>query len=277
MNTTINTTCIGSYADFDLAQTLHSGQCFRFEERGGAFRVCAGARCYLLSQRGSSLFLHGEAAAQDIDFLTRYFDLARDYGAIKRALSAGDPVMAEACRCAGGVRVLRQDLFEALVTFILSQNNNIPRIKKIVEALCEHFGPRLEGPCGPYHAFPTPGALAGVTAQELEPLRAGFRARYVADAVEKLARGEVSLELVREAPYEQAKAELMKIRGVGEKVANCVLLFGANRLDAFPVDVWIARAIDRLYGGEIDAGRFSPHGGIAQQYLFFYAREQGLK
>ena len=163
---------------------------------------------------------------------------------------------------------MRQDPYEALCTFIISQNNNIKRIKGIVGRLCESFGDEIED--GVY-GFPTAERLAKLTPDDLAPLRAGFRNRYIIDSAKKVASGEVDLELCKTADYEAALAELMKITGVGVKVADCTLLFGMYRVEAFPIDVWMKRAMEKLFPG-MTAADFGEYAGIAQQYIFHYSR-----
>ena len=208
------------------------------------------------------------AAPQDSQLWADYFDLSLDYGAIRRSLCELHPILREAAQYAGGIRILRQEPFEALCTFIISQNNNIPRIKGIVERLCENFGKQLPDGC---YTFPDANRLANLTQDALAPLRAGFRARYLLDAARKVNSGAVDLERCRSLPYEEARAELMRITGVGVKVADCTLLFGLHRTEAFPVDVWMRRALDRLFDG-MQGSDFGEYAGIAQQYIFHYSR-----
>ncbi|MBP3268420.1 MAG: DNA-3-methyladenine glycosylase 2 family protein, partial [Ruminococcus sp.] len=186
-------------------------------------------------------------------------DLDTDYGELKRRFSE-DAVLSKACAFAGGIRLLRQDSWETLSSFIISQNNNIPRIKGIISRLCEHYG-----------GYPSVEQLKGETPDSLAFLRAGFRAKYIVDAVEKLTDGEVSVERAKTLPTDEARAELMKIKGVGPKVADCAMLFGMYRLDAFPKDVWVKRVMAKYYpDGLPDC--ISGAEGIAQQYLFHYIR-----
>lgn len=259
-------TCVKRPPFFDLEQTLTCGQCFRYAlEPDGWAQVMAGERRVRVRQREDTLLFEatGEEAG---DFWLPYFDLNADYGKIRETLYAHTSL--RPCMEAGaGIRILRQDPFEVLLCFIISQNNNIPRIQGIVERLCEQWGrPLAQG-----YAFPTPQALANLTVEDLAPLRSGFRAKYILDAAQKVAWGQVDLQQIARLPLEQARAQLMTIRGVGVKVADCTLLFGFHRLECFPVDVWIARAMEELFphGADFTAG---PYAGLAQQYIFFYAR-----
>ena len=254
--------------DLDLPQTLDCGQSFRWEEQpDGSFKgVAYGKRVTVLFD-GDSLCIEG--AEEDDRALWRgYFDLDTDYSQIRSSVSGLHPVLCEAAKYAAGIRILRQEPYEALCTFIISQNNNIKRIKGIVRRLCESFGEPL--PDGAF-AFPTAEAMSRLTVEDLAVLRAGFRARYLVDAAKKVSSGEVDLELCRTADYDAARSELMKITGVGTKVADCTLLFGMYRVEAFPLDVWMKRAMAQLFPGMAPSD-FGDHAGIAQQYIFHYSR-----
>ena len=191
-----------------------------------------------------------------------------DYGAIRDRLSAADPVLAEAARYAPDIRILNQDPWEALCSFILSQCNNIGRIKGLVNRLSRTWGsPIIEG----NRAFPTPEALAQAGETELRKAGCGFRAPYVAAAARSAAEGKLDWETLRRLPLDEARGELTKLPGVGPKVADCALLYGLHRLDAFPMDVWMKRAMKTLFPGKSPA-EFGRCAGIAQQYIFHYSR-----
>ena len=247
---------------FDLAATLTCGQCFRWREgEDGSFSGVAFGRTLTVSEESA-----GQAAEDPL--WRSYFDLDLDYGAIRRELSALSPELETAASFAPGIRILRQDPWEALCSFILSQNNNIPRIMGIVDRLCENFGERL--PEGGF-SFPEPERLAGLSVEDLAPLRCGFRARYVLDAARRVAGGELPLDEVAVLPLSEAREALQTIDGVGPKVAECALLYGMHRLDAFPLDVWMRRAMQTLFPGK-SPDFFGPFAGIAQQYVFHYSR-----
>lgn len=254
--------------DFELKDTLMCGQCFRFKENAdGSFTGVAFEKEITLCKSGDTLTLF----TSEEDFLNiwkNYFDLELDYSRIKEDLSKIHPTLGEAARFAPGIRILRQEPFEALISFIISQNNNIKRISGIVERLCALCGKEIgEG----VYAFPTVDALAKLGAEDLAPIRAGFRARYIVDAAKKVQSGEVNPAGLDGLSYDEAKAELMKITGVGVKVADCVLLYGLHRLEGFPMDVWMKRAMAALFP-QIDGSAFGKYAGIAQQYIFHYAR-----
>ena len=250
---------------FNLADTLTCGQCFRWvEDQDGWWKGIAGGHPCAAKQQDSSLLLEIEEGTEE--FWRQYFDLDRDYPAICRLFSQ-DSHLAKAIAYAPGIHILHQDRWEALASFILSQNNNIKRIQGIIQRLCAAFGEPVEDS----FSFPTAERLSTATLDELSVLRAGFRAKYLLDAARKVASGGIDLQTVAEMPIDKARQCLMQIYGVGPKVADCALLYGFGRMECFPADVWIKRVSATLY----------PHGlpaytqklaGIAQQYLFHYVR-----
>lgn len=254
--------------NFDIRQTFFCGQCFRWQEdENGFFTGIVGEKSLSLSQSGDEITLHG-VSKSDIPFWEDYFDLSTDYSAYIKTLSQ-DPVLKAACAAAPGIRILRQEPFETLISFIISQNNNIPRIAGIIGRLCESFGEKLDGG----YSFPTAKRLCGVTEEELAPLRAGFRAKYIVDAVNKVNSGETDFSLIGELPTAEARELLKRIKGVGDKVADCVLLFAFHKLDAFPKDVWVKRVMARFYPDGLPECTKGIE-GVAQQYLFDYIRQQ---
>lgn len=260
---------VNGIKDLSLAQTLDCGQSFRWEEQGdGSFRGVAFGKCVTVLLDEDRLYIKN-ATVDDFDNIWKdYFDLTLDYGEIRKQISSIHPVLAEAAKYAPGIRILRQESFEALCTFIISQNNNIKRIKGIVKRLCECFGDEIEENV---FAFPTAQRLSQLCPEDLAPLRAGFRNRYIIDAAKKVASGDVDLEKCVKSDYEEARKELMKITGVGVKVADCTLLFGMHRIEAFPVDVWMKRALEKLFP-DMKPDDFGEYAGIAQQYIFHYSR-----
>ena len=257
--------CTLHIPEFDLAQTLNCGQSFRWRrEADDAFIGVADRYPAHIRQQGDKITITSAAGEA---FWRHYFDIDTDYGALKR-LFCNTEQLIEPCLCAGGIRILRQDGWEALASFIISQNNNIKRISGIIERLCESFGDTVgEG----LYAFPPPERLAGCTIEALAPLRCGFRARYLIDAAQKVCSGVVQLDALATLPLNQARAMLMQIVGVGCKVADCALLFGFYRLECFPVDVWIGRALKELFADGFPEA-LAPYAGIAQQMQFHYMR-----
>ena len=258
--------------DFSLPETLDCGQAFRWKKLpdGSFFGVARGRACHIAQTAGEVRILGG---AEDFETVWRgYFDLDRDYGEIKRRLSS-DPVLARAVAHAPGVRLLRQEPWEALCSFIISQCNNIPRIKGIVEKLCALYGEPVEAPWGEARAFPAAERVAELEEIDLAPLHAGYRAPYILAAARAVAAGELDLEKTGLLPCTEARAELKKLNGVGDKVANCVVLFGLHQLDAFPVDVWIKRALAENMPEGFEPSSLGKYAGLAQQYMFYHARE----
>ncbi len=253
-----------------LSQTLDCGQAFRWTEQDGIWQAMVGNRLWRLKQTADKITVFDCNEAEFYGFIVPYFDLERDYEKIVKAVSENE-VFRAAAEIAGGIRILKQDPWETLCSFIISQNNNIPRIKGIIDRLCEGFGERTDGG----YTFPTAERIASLSIEELAPLRSGFRAKYILDAARKFADGSISPEHIATLPTDEARAELMKIYGVGEKVADCTLLFGFARIDAFPKDVWIKRAMNVLFKGVLPECAV-PFAGIAQQYLFHYARTTKL-
>ncbi len=254
--------------DLSLADTLDCGQAFRWSEcEDGSWQGVAFGRYLKISAENKKLILHDTDFEEFEAVWRNYFDLDRDYNYIKNILSA-DKTLKKAAEFASGIRVLRQDAWECLCSFIISQNNNIPRIKGIINRLCQVFGEPLENG---FYTFPSADRIASLTVEELAPLRSGFRAKYIIDAAKRVASGETDLKRISEMKSDVARGELTKIYGVGEKVADCVLLFGMGHINVLPKDVWIKRVLSELYDGELPDFA-APYAGIAQQYLFHYAR-----
>lgn len=251
----------------DIGLCLDCGQAFRFSKNeDGSFHGVVGGTVLDVKQEGDICTFYHTTKDEFMRVWYPYFDLERDYEKICESFD--DEYLIRACREYYGIRILRQDRWEALCSFIISQNNNIPRIKGIVERLCEAFGEKTGEND---YSFPSYEVLADKTVEDLAPLRSGFRAKYIIDAAQKVRSGEVNLEKLDKIPIEEARQELMKIKGVGAKVAECTLLYGVNLVDAFPVDVWVRRICQELYPDGlpvcIDGVR-----GIAQQYLFHWRR-----
>lgn len=255
--------------DLNLAQTLDCGQSFRWTEQAdGSFFGVAYGKYASMRLNGETLYIKGAKTDDFFNIWKEYLDLNLDYGTVKTELCKIHPVLKEAITYAPGLRILKQEPFEAFCTFILSQNNHIKRIKGMVQRLCENFGERIgEG----VFAFPKAETLASLSEEALSPVRAGFRSKYLLDGAEKILSGEVDLERCRKLPYEEAKQELMKVKGIGVKVADCILLYGLHRIEAFPMDVWMKRAMEILFPG-MKPEDFGPYAGIAQQYIFHYSR-----
>jgi len=268
-----NNIILRSCENFDLDQTFNCGQCFRFEKADGVYTGVALGRQISLMQEGDTVIIYNTAPEEFEAKWRAYFDLDRDYAAIIRELSFDERIRT-AVQKTSGIRILRQDGWETLCAFIISQNNNIPRIKKIIASLCRLLGEAIGENV---YAFPTAERICSAGEAGLTALNCGYRAKYLYDAAKKVAQGEIDLTRLPKLPYMEAKQELMKIKGVGDKVADCALLFGLGFYEAFPMDVWVKRAVQNYYGADFKPEYFGKYAGIAQQYLFYYERSFAKK
>lgn len=254
--------------DFSLSDTLDCGQCFRWYSLDSNTYTGVVAKKHLtIIEKDNRIILKNTSKTDFENLWKNYFDLGTDYTTIKKSFDSNE-ILLQSTHFAPGIRVLRQEGWEALCSFIISQNNNLKRIKGIVKALCEKFGEKL--PCGEY-AFPSPLALANSTIEEIQTTKCGFRAKYIYDAACKVATKEINLKNLYTAPIEEARTTLQQIKGVGPKVAECALLYGFARMECFPQDVWIKRAMKILFPNGLPQCA-NNHLGIAQQFIFHYAR-----
>ena len=259
--------------DLDLTHTFECGQCFRWVPDGdGAYAGAAGSFAARVSLEGSELAV--DATGGDEAFWRHYFDLDTDYGAIKEKLAGSEPLIKPATAYGYGIRILNQDPFEMIISFIISQNNNIPRIRKNIESLCEKYGDPIEG--SERRAFPSPEALAAADEKDLAAMKLGYRGPYIIAAAKKYM----------ECGCPECREELLSYYGIGPKVANCIMLFGLRDTAAFPVDTWVKQIMNDMYGfGMNDAKgmqtfakeKFGDLAGYAQQYLFYYYRDRKQK
>lgn len=263
-----------STKDFDIRQILDCGQIFRYEkiEEGKYYVYSLDKRC-LVEQIGDCVKIYSD----DKEYFWHYFDLDRDYSEIKDLLR-NKPFMAQAVEYGSGIRILNQDKWEMLISFIISANNHIPRIKGIIRRLCDRLGKDV----GEYKAFPTVQAMASESESFYAELGAGYRAKYLADTSRKVAEG-FDLECIVDMQADKANKYLRTLLGVGEKVADCILLFGYHKSDVFPVDTWICKVYKDIFGESCDNKKvireklinmYSKElAGYAQQYLFFNKRD----
>lgn len=282
-----NKVIIEGVRDFNSDHTFDNGQCFRWNrEEDGSYTGVAFGRAVNISCDGDTVVLDNTGAEDYQNIWRNYLDLDRDYGSIKKMLSAKDAAMRKAISYGSGMRILQQEKWETLVSFILSQNNNIGRIKKCVEGICTAYGT----PIGVYrgsmrYSFPTPESLSKLCPEDLDPCRLGYRAKYIVETAKQvLADGKDKLESMGHASEEEACRYLLGLSGVGPKVANCIMLFSMGKYGSFPLDVWIKRVMSQIYHieegnikqmEEYAASYFGEYGGIAQQYLFYYMRSIG--
>lgn len=277
---------------FNIKHILESGQVFRFEKLSDhSYLLNAKQKLIKITQQeGSSSVIFYNTNISEVDEVwSPYFDLETSYSYIAEKLSAKDEFMAKAVAFGEGIRILRQDPWEMLISFIISQNKAIPHIKECIGNIARGFGYPLresdaDGKC--YYAFPSPKALSVASEEALRECKVGFRAPYIMDACRKILNGEVILNDLYIMSREEAKEKLMIIQGVGPKIADCILLFAYGKFGAFPTDVWIKRVIEGIYfeGKEVkpeEIQRFAKEyfgelAGYAQQYIFYYGREHAL-
>ncbi len=262
---------------FDLRKTADSGQAFRFTRTGpGSYRLLAGSRLLRLTQEepcGPAVL--DCSPAEYHAFWKTYFDLDTDYRSVSEQIPPEDRYLSQAARFGRGIRILRQDPWEMLVTFILSQRKNIPAIKKSVEKLCEAAGcPVTDSSGRKFSAFPRPAELARLSLDDLKACGLGYRARYIRQTAEDAASGKAPLDQWQSEPDDRLMEHLLSLSGVGNKVASCIMLFGFHRLNAFPRDVWILKVLKEHYQDSFDPAAYSPYAGIMQQYLFYYIRAE---
>ena len=269
--------------ELDLRVIAESGQCFRMREDAfpgfpgspqRLWRLVHGHHVLYMAVEDQKAWVSATKEEWEITWLP-YFDAGMDYGAFRRKGGGSSPFMREAFAKGEGLRILRQDPFEMLLTFLLSQRKSIPAIAANVEALCRAYGDPLTTPVETIYAFPTPAALYPVGEEEYRRMGLGYRSPYLACAVRMVAEGELNLDSIASLSTPELIAELMRVKGVGIKVASCVALFGYGRKDCAPVDVWIARAIEEEFGGEDPFPAFAPFQGLAQQYVFFLQKHRG--
>jgi len=263
---------------FSPEKTFDCGQCFRFTVSEGSVTGIALGRRITIRKEGEGFILSGVTLAEFEEVWRRYLSLDTDYDAIHRTIVTALPeddrrIMACAADVSQGIRILRQDRWEALCSFIVSQNNNIPRIKKIIETMCRSLGKPIGD--GDY-AFPTAEAVFAAGEEKIFSMGTGFRAKYIIDAARVVVEDPSFLDSVTAcATYAEADVLLRQIKGVGPKVSACALLFGFGRTEAFPIDVWIRRVMDKYFPDGLDYTLFGDFAGIAQQYLFYYERYMG--
>ncbi len=272
------------YDSFSISQTLECGQCFRFEKIDEEnYVVIAFGRILNIYQSGEEI-VFADTSEEDFNNIWKgYFDLDRNYMGIKLKISENDEILRKAIAYAPGIRILNQERFECLISFIISQNNRIPMIKKVIANISERFGKHIGNFNGvDYYSFPSPEELSLADEADLMECKTGFRAKYIIDAVEKVLTGSINLD-DNSMDTDTLRKILMEIKGVGPKVADCTMMFSFGRCETFPTDVWVKRIMSELYfnGNEVGIKEihkkadecFGEYAGYAQQYLFNYARQ----
>lgn len=258
--------------DFNVKHTLECGQVFRYKVQDFGYTVYT-------SDQKADIYCQNDSIkifTNNKKYFINYFDFCTNYAKIKSSLGA-NPIMAQAIKFGSGIRILRGEPLEMIISFIISQNNNIPRIKGIIEKICEGYGTYN----GDYYAFPTLQQLKSIPFEFFKKIGCGYRDRYLYKAIEMLGN-EIDIERIANMPTIEARTELMKLMGVGRKVADCILLFGFRKTDVFPTDTWVVKCYNSIYQtDEKNAVKISEHfvkefgelSGFAQQYLFYKMRE----
>ena len=263
--------------DFDLDKIARSGQCFRWQKEGeNTWRIVHKGQCLLIRELGEGRYCLSCSEEAYHTHWRSYFDLDEDYRSIRAKIKAvDDPFLHAACTYGKGIRILRQDPWETLVSFIISQNKNIPSIKNCIALLCAAAGELMTDDMGEkYTAFPSPEAILNMSEEQLRACRLGYRWNYVRSAALAVAEGALDISALMPADEEETLAHLTAVPGVGVKVASCVSLFGLHHMDAFPVDVWIKRILANEYPAGYPMERYRPYNGVYQQYMFFYYRDR---
>lgn len=295
-NIHLESTKISGLQRFDIDKIFDCGQCFRFDKVNNSnhqkeYSGIAFGKFVSFAQDGDELTIYNSTYGEYERIWKHYLGIDIDYEAIENDIlsRSSNTSLYEAVKYGRGIRILSQEPWEAICSFIISQNNNIPRIKKIIEALSKECGDPVALPeayekhlsgISSLHSFPTPEAIMELGVDGLFALKTGFRAKYIYDAAEKVISGELDYELLHNLPTNAALSELCKVKGIGPKVASCALLFGFEKHDAFPIDVWIKKVIAKYFTDDIssfDPNTLGKYAGIAQQYLFYYERYGGYE
>lgn len=269
--------------NFNLRDIFECGQCFRWNTtKNNTYVGVAFGKVIEVKLIDKDLYIYNTTKEEVEKIWIEYFDLNRDYGSIKKDLSK-DPLLAEAIEFGEGIRLLKQDPFELIISFIISANNRIPMIKRAIDKISQRWGKPIEYKGDIYYTFPTIDSLKNATEEELKDCGVGFRGKYIKATVESLNDNVINEMLV--SNDDQCHKLLQKFSGIGPKVADCIMLFSMEKYSAFPVDVWVKRAMQHFYLApdvslpkirEFARDKFGKYAGFAQQYLFYYARENKI-
>ena len=272
--------------NFELDHIFECGQCFRWnKEANGNYIGIAYGKVIEIEKKNDEVTIYNINEEEFNILWCDYFDLKRDYTVIKKKFQK-DPLLKKSVDFGHGIRLLQQEPFELTISFIISSNNRIPMIKRAINNLSEKWGKTIEYKGKTYYAFPTIEDLEGATIEEIATCGLGFRSKYVRDTVHRIYTGEVSLETIKSEKDDICHEELQKLNGIGPKVSDCIMLFSMQKYSAFPVDVWVKRAMQFFYLApdvslprirEFARDKFKNLAGFAQQYLFYYARENNIK
>ena len=261
--------------DFDLSKIIDSGQCFRAKcLDGGTYRFITGSNILYITPLSHHSYDVDCTAESWQEIWLPYFNLDRDYALLRSQIDSSDSYMKTAIDYGTGLRILRQDPWETLITFIISQQKTIPAIRSSVEKIAEKYGVPVETPYETVYLFPTAEQMAPATPQELDLCKLGYRTPYILDAIRRVTSGLLDLNALYACDDIQLFDMLKTVHGVGDKVANCVALFAYNRTALVPVDTWIRKVIDGVYDGHNPFIRYGNAAGIMQQYIFYYVRQK---
>ncbi len=278
---------------FELKDIFECGQCFRWNKEENGSYTGITSKCVInVEKKNSKVIIEAKPFSKMSDsdiknYINDYFDLNRDYTKLRKQIARVDNNLKVATQYGKGIRILNQDLWETIISFIISANNNIPRIKGIIEKMSEKYGKAISFNGRTYYSFPNPEELAKASVEDLRKLGLGFRDKRIFETTKLISSGEVKLRDLYEMDTAKAKDKLLELQGVGPKVADCILLFSdLKRFDVFPIDVWVRRVMNELYIHNKDENKvnkkeimkianekFGEYKGLAQQYLFYWKRE----
>ncbi len=272
--------------NFNLADIFDCGQTFRWNrQQNGNYIGVAFGRVIEVEKKEEDIIIYNTTEEEFEKNWCDYFDLYRDYGSIKKLLSK-DSLLEKAVEFGSGIRILKQEPFEIVISFIISANNRIPMIKRAINTISEKWGNPIEYKGNTYYTFPDVSALKNCTLEEIEKCGVGFRAKYIKSTIDGVLNHEIDLEYIKTLNDDMCHKELQNLSGVGPKVADCIMLFSMEKYSAFPVDVWVKRAMQHFYLApdvslkkirDFGRERFGEFSGFAQQYFFYYARENNIK
>ncbi len=280
-----NKITIHDIRDFNITHIFECGQCFRWNrEDDGSYTGVVKKKVINVLQQGNTVEFNN-VNTDDFDIIKNYFDFDTDYEAIKNTLNT-DEIMAEAIKFGEGIRILNQEEWETMISFMISANNRIPMIKKVIENLSISFGDYIGNYRGKeYFSFPTAERLSAAPVERILECKTGFRAPRIKAAATRFLNEKDKIYNIKNMSYDEGLAYLKTYKGIGDKVANCILLFSMRHIDTFPVDVWVRRVMQTLYVSKdtkdadirkFAENKFGKYSGFAQQYLFYYARENGI-
>lgn len=264
--------------NLDLTEIADSGQCFRWKKTEKRYRIIAFGKVLHIEKDPETGEICLDCTDSEFDEIWKdYLDLDTDYSAIIERIPETDMYLKAAAECGCGIRILRQDPWETLITFIISQRKNIPAIKQAVEKICASAGQYIGDEDGEkLYSFPSPEELAALTLDDLTKCSLGYRAKYIEATADAFANDRASIDVLSALNDDDLFNALCSFYGVGKKVAFCTMLFGFHRMDSFPMDVWMNRVAEKRYAGEIPMEHYSPWGGVMQQYMFAYERKLAL-